>query len=310
MWKPFSLTYLLLVLLVSAKVTKDLYAMFDMSRSSFDKEAMRKKMKKILLKYHPDKNKAPDAQEKLLEFREAFEILEDDQKRAVYDRAGYEAAKNHGEGGGHGGHGHGGFGGFDPNDIFEKFFGGGRGGGFGGHHHQQQRRTPDSRVELRVSLEDAFQGRSHRVQFPRTKLCRKCKGVGAANPKDVTSCNSCAGTGSKTFYRQFGPGMVQQVRAQCDSCGGKGKTFKSKCPSCHGNKVERVNEELDIKIEPGAMDGHTIKFPKSADEAPGHETGDLFIVLGIEPNAQFRRDGANLYTKMNISLKEVIFASK
>lgn len=294
------MTFLFLLLLVSAK--KDLYQMFDMTRSSFDKDALKKKMKKILLKYHPDKNKEPGAQEKLLEYKEAYDILEDDRKRAIYDQAGYEAAKNHGEGGGASGHS--GFGGFDPNDLFEKFFG--RGFGSGGGHHHQQRRTPDSRLELQISLEDAYQGHSHHVQFPRTKLCRKCKGVGAANPKDVTSCSSCAGTGSKTFYRQFGPGMVQQVRTVCDACGGKGKTFKSKCPTCQGSKVERINEELNIKIDPGVLDGHTIKFPKNADEAPDHETGDLYVVLAIEPHSQFRRDGANLYTKLSISLKEVL----
>lgn len=296
----FFLTYLITV--ISAK---DLYQLFDMTRSSFDKEQLKKRMKKILLKYHPDKNKDPGAQEKLLEYKEAYDILEDDQKRAVYDQGGFEAAKSHGEGGpgaGAGAGGFAGFGGFDANDLFERFFGG-RGFAHGGH--QQQRRTSDSRLELRISLEDAFQGRTHHVQYPRTKLCQKCKGVGAANPKDVSACSSCAGTGSKTFYRQFGPGMVQQVRTTCDACGGKGRTFKSKCPSCHGNKLERVNEDLEIRIEPGVPDGHTIKFPKQADEAPEHTTGDLYLLLTIDPHPHFRRDGANLYTKLTISLREV-----
>ena len=265
-------------------------------------------MKKYTFEYHPDKNKDKNAQATLLKYKEYFDILEDDSKRTIYDKYGLEEAKKAGKegypggGGGGAGGGFGGFGGFE--DIFEKFFGGGGGGG-GGRQHRQVRRTPDSQVKIQVSLKDAFMGGIHHFQLPRTILCKKCKGVGANDPRDVATCSGCQGTGAKTYYRQFGPGMVQQVRTVCDQCQGKGKTFKSKCSSCKGNKVERITETLEIKIDPGISDGTTVKYSDKADESPEHETGDLFVTIGVDTHPQFRRDGANLYTKVTISLEEV-----
>jgi DnaJ-class molecular chaperone len=289
------------VVAMFVRAAKDLYGMFDMKRTSFNKDLLNKRMKKLVLKYHPDKNKSPDASQRLLEYREAFEILEDDQKRAIYDAHGYEAAKNAGQGQPPPGHGAGGFGGFDASDLFERFFG----GGARGHHRPATPRTPDANLELHISLEDAYKGRKHRLQLPRTVLCKHCKGLGAQSPKDVQECSACHGSGMRTFYRQFGPGMVQQVRAACETCQGRGRTFKTKCHTCHGNKVERITQDLDLTIDPGVLDGTSVKFPKLADEAPEHDTGDLFVVLKVDPHARFRRDGANLHTKLTISLKEV-----
>jgi DnaJ-class molecular chaperone len=299
-------------LTVFSKTTPDndfLYKEFGMTHDNFSKSQLKKQMNAYTKKFHPDKNKDKDTVAQWHKYQEYFEILNDDKKRAEYDRLGYEnykaaSAGGGGGGGGYGG-GHGGFGGFGGGgfeDIFEKFFGG---GGRGQQHRQPVPRTSDLQYKVQITLKDAFLGELKHFPVTRTILCKKCKGTGADNPSEVSTCPGCRGTGAKTYIRQFGPGMVQQVRTVCDQCSGRGKTFKTECTSCRGRKVERIKEVLDLKLDPGLSDGTQVKYSGKADEEPDKETGDLIVTIGIEEDKVFRRDGANLYTKITISLEEV-----
>ena len=84
-------------------------------------EEIKKAYRKLARKYHPDVNKAADAETKFKEVKEAYDVLSDDGKRSTYDQYGHVDPNQGGFGGG-GDFGGGGFG-----DIFDMFFGGGGG---------------------------------------------------------------------------------------------------------------------------------------------------------------------------------------
>lgn len=159
-------------------------------------EQLKKAYRKLALKYHPDKN--PEGGEKFKEISFAYEVLSDDNKKAIYDRGGEQALK---EGGGGPSH--------DPFDIFQMFFG----GGGGGRHHQRPR-GKDKIHKLQVTLENLYNGQERQLAINRDRVCTACNGRGCKAGCEMT-CRDCKGRGIIIQMHQIGPGMVQQVQRHC-----------------------------------------------------------------------------------------------
>ncbi len=103
----------------------DAYELLGVPRDADDTQ-IKKAFRKLARELHPDVNKEPDAEDRFKEVAEAYEILSDPERRATYDRYGYEGLR----GGGYAPTDFGSFGGLS--DILDAFFGGGGGGGFFG----------------------------------------------------------------------------------------------------------------------------------------------------------------------------------
>lgn len=72
---------------------RDYYEILGVPRDA-DKQDIKKAFRKLAFKYHPDKNKAPDAKEKFEEIGEAYAVLSDPKKRAAYDRSGFDGVSH------------------------------------------------------------------------------------------------------------------------------------------------------------------------------------------------------------------------
>jgi DnaJ-class molecular chaperone len=142
---------------------------------------------------------------------------------------------------------------------------------------------------------------AHRKQI----LCTKCRGTGAKDPNDVKTCPDCGGKGIKVETKKVGPGFIQQMQTTCNVCGGKGTTVTTKCPHCHGTKIEIGEEQLVMVIERGMPDQHKIRFEQEADEAPDTVPGDLYFTIVTLEHDRFSRKGNDLYLKEKITLLEV-----
>jgi len=270
-----------------------LYDTLGVSPSAQPNE-IKKAYRKLALKLHPDKNPGADAEKKFKEVSAAYEILQDEQKRETYDRYGLEGLK---EGRGSGG---------DPSDIFSMFFGGGSPFGHGHGRSRGPKRGQDIGHELRVTLEDLYNGKTKKLSIQRTVICKKCDGKGGqGNP---TKCPHCKGTGMQVRIQRMGP-MIQQVQSACGECRGEGETWssKDKCTgTCKGKKVHKEKQILEVHIDKGMTDGHRIPFRGMADEEPGVETGDIIMVLRTADHEVFERKGNDLVMKMKISLSEAL----
>jgi len=258
-----------------------------------DANTIKKAYRKMALKFHPDKNPGEEAERKFKEISAAYEVLSDDDKRQTYDRFGLEGLKE-GRGGG----------GFGGDDLFSMFFGGGSPFGGGGHRgHHGPRRGQDVGHELRVTLEDLYNGKTKKLAIQRQVICKKCAGKGGTGAP--VKCPACRGSGVQVRIQRMGP-MVQQIQSQCRECGGEGETWsaKDKCPDCKGKKVGREKEILEVHIDKGMQNGQKIPFRGMADEEPGIEAGDVIIILREAEHDVFQRKGNELVMKMKISLNE------
>ncbi|GJN21745.1 hypothetical protein PR202_gb09257 [Eleusine coracana subsp. coracana] len=200
---------------------------------------------------------------KYYEFKElsqAYEVLNDPEKREIYDQYGEDALKE-GMGGGSSSDFH------SPFDIFEQLFQGGGGFGGGSSRGRRQKRGDDVVHTMKVSLEDLYNGTTKKLSLSRNALCKKCKGKESKSGAAGT-CHGCRGAGMRTITRQIGLGMIQWMNTICPECEGSGEMIsdKDKCPSCKGSKVTQ-EKVLEVHIEKGMQHGQKIVFQGEADEA-------------------------------------------
>ncbi|PON85568.1 Terminal organelle assembly protein [Trema orientale] len=186
------------------------YEVLGVSKNATPEE-LKKAYKKAAIKNHPDKGGDP---EKFKELAQAYEVLNDPEKREIYDQYGEDGLK---DGTGVGGSSH------NPFDIFESFFGRGGGGAFGGGFGSRGRRQQGEDVvhTLKVSLEDLYNGAAKKLSLSRNVLCSKCKGKGSKSGT-AGKCYGCHGTGMRVTTRQIGLGMIQQMQHVCPDCRGSG----------------------------------------------------------------------------------------
>ncbi|CAL5381343.1 unnamed protein product [Camellia sinensis] len=269
------------------------YEILGVSKSA-NQDELKKAYRKAAIKNHPDKGGDP---EKFKELAQAFEVLNDPEKREIYDQYGEDALKE----------GMGAAGASDnPFDILEQLFGGGAFGG-GSSSRGRKKQGEDVMHSLKVSLEDLYNGTSKKLSLSRNRLCLKCKGKGS---KSDTSgrCYGCHGTGMKVSKRQIAPGMIQQMQHVCPECRGSGEVIseRDRCPQCKGNKVTQEKKVLEVHVEKGMQNSQKIVFKGEADEAPDTVTGDIVFVLHQKEHPKFKRKFDDLYVEHSLSLTEAL----
>ncbi|MQS51527.1 molecular chaperone DnaJ [Companilactobacillus mishanensis] len=254
-------------------------------------------------KYHPDINKAPDAEAKFKEINDAYETLKDPQKRAQYDQfgsAGMDGAGGQGFGGfGGAGAGGQGFGGFE--DIFSQFFGG---GGAQRQNPNAPRQGSDLQYRMDLTFEEGVFGKETNISYNRDEKCATCGGNGAKPGTEPITCNKCHGTGYMEVDRQTPLGRMR-TRVVCDVCGGTGKEIKEKCETCHGKGKVNEKHTLKVTVPAGVEDGQQMRLDGQGEVGDnGGPYGDLYIVFRVKASREFTRDGSTIYTSVNISFPQ------
>lgn len=288
---------------------RDYYEVLGVQKGVSDEE-LKKAYRAMVKKYHPDLHPDDkDAEAKMKEVNEAYDILSDKDKRAKYDQFGFAgvdpsyAAGN--GGGGFGGFSGGGFsgdfGGFgDIGDIFDSFFG----GGFGGQTRQNPnapRKGQDVKTGVQISFLEACKGTGVDIRVNRLERCPDCSGTGARPGTGIDTCPDCRGTGTVRISQRTPLGVFQTTKT-CERCGGKGKVIKEPCPTCSGQGRIRKVLQKNVKIPQGIDDGQTLRITGEGDcGTNGGQSGDLIIRVSVRPDEVFEREGFDIYTEVPIS---------
>jgi len=292
---------------------RDYYEVLGVARDA-DAKTIKNAFRKLALKYHPDKNKAPDAEERFKEIAEAYAILSDPKKREKYDAGGFEgvagfSAEDL-------------FGGIDFGDIFgDMGFGfdfGHRGGSIFDrffHHQREPARGRDLEVQVMVSLDVINDGGEESVRLGHPMECDVCHGSGAAAGTSPQKCQACGGSGQKVISRKEtkdkGSVMFQQITI-CPVCHGKGSIIEKPCERCHGSGQVEKEESLKVKIPRGAEEGMALRIAGHGLPAtsPGLPPGDLFVIIRTAPDARFQRLGADLWRTETISVADAVLGTR
>lgn len=253
-------------------------------------DEIKKAFRRQAMVHHPDKGGDPD---KFRDLQSAYEVLSNEEKKALYDEGGEEAVEN-GHAGGAGGMG----------DIFDLFGGGGRRRG-----PPPKQRGEDVLFPLSLSLEEMFSGCTKKLRLTRSALCTGCKGAGGSS---VVTCTGCKGAGQRMVTRSIGPGMITQQTVICPSCKGEGKTVPpaAKCKPCDGVGTVKEQKTVEVPVPRGCVSGSTHIFPGGADEAPNTVTGDIVVQFQAKDHSVFKRQADHLFAKLDISLLEALVGFK
>ena len=276
----------------------DFYEILGVDKNA-TKDEIKSAFRKKARQYHPDVNKAPDAEAKFKELGKAYETLMDDNKRATYDRYGEDGLRDAGFN--TSGPFDGGFG--DLNDIFESFF-----GGFGFSERATNPNSPqngaDLRLNLQVEFEEAVFGVKKEVKISHLETCDECNGTGAQSGTKPETCSTCGGTGRVQQVAQTPLGSFRQITT-CPKCNGTGKINANPCKKCKGDGRLEVERKLTINIPAGVDNGSRIGLAQEGNCGKnGGRTGDLIVVIYVKEHEKFKRDGVDIYSTVDISFPQ------
>ncbi|WP_054024205.1 molecular chaperone DnaJ [Bacillus sp. FJAT-28004] len=270
---------------------RDYYEVLGVGKDA-SADDIKKSYRQLARQYHPDVNKAADAETKFKEVKEAYDVLSDDGKRSTYDRFGH-VDPNQGMGGGGGGADFGG--GFG--DIFDMFFG----GGGGRRDPNAPQRGNDLQYTMTVEFKEAVFGKETEITIPRTETCDTCHGDGAKPGTKPESCSVCKGSGQQEVVQNTPFGRMVNRRA-CTNCSGTGRVIKEKCTTCHGAGKVKRQRKINIRIPAGVDDGAQIRMSGEGEGGlRGGPAGDLYIVIRVKSHEFFEREGDDIYCEVPLT---------
>ncbi len=295
---------------------RDYYEVLGVGKTA-SQEEIKKAYRKVAMQFHPDRNPGDKAsEEKFKEAAEAYEVLNDADKKSQYDRFGHNAF-----GPGRGGGGFSGGAGMNMDDIFSQFGdifgddafgsffgGGGKRGGAGSRGRGT--RGSNLRVKLKMNFEEVAKGANKTIKVKKHIKCNTCEGSGAKDKNSVQTCSTCSGSGQVRRVQNTFLGQMQTVTT-CPNCNGEGSTVTSKCGSCKGEGRVYGEETVTIDIPAGVQEGMQLSINGKGNAGErGGSPGDLIVLIEEEAHPQLHRDGLNVAFDLYISFPDAVFGTQ
>lgn len=287
---------------------RDYYEVLDVPKTA-TKEEIKDSYRKLALKYHPDRNKTSEAEEKFKEISEAYAVLSDEEKRRQYDQLGHagfdqrytredifrgadfeSVFRDLGFG-------------FGFRDLFSSFFG-------GRDFSESVNIGQDIAYDLEISLGEAAKGTEKETIIPRTENCDVCNGTGASPGTQPKTCTRCNGIGKVQNVRKNSFTMFVQV-IPCPTCRGRGKIIESLCRKCRGTGLIERERTITVKIPPGIDEGYQLRLQGEGEtSAGGGQPGDLYVNIHVTPHPYFKRQEDDLLYNLTIGFPQAALGTE
>jgi molecular chaperone DnaJ len=290
-------------------MAKDYYAQLGVKRDASGEE-IKKAYRRNARKYHPDINSGKKAsEERFKKIQEAYSVLSDPEQRETYDKYGSSGAPG-GFGGSRSGPGfqgvhskgssaRGAFGNFG--EIFSDFFGEG-----GPSRRRHKERGEDLELRIEVAFLDAVGGTSRRINFHRKQRCTACARFRSRNQPKQEICLSCNGSGQVRQKRE-----AKTIVTTCGACKGDGKIKHARCSRCNDSNLEVISEAISVKVPAGVDTGSRIRIPGKGNSGfNGLTSGDLYLIVEVEPHSFFERQGKNILCQIPVTLTEALLGAR
>lgn len=289
--------------------TRDYYEVLSVERQASGDE-IKRAYRRMAMKYHPDRNpNDKDAEAKFKECAEAYEVLSNVERRAIYDKYGHAGLRST--------PGHD-FRSMNVEDIFSMFneifsgLGGATPGA--GRRRGGMPRGYDLETEVEITLEDVLNGAERDVEFKRLDVCQACDGSGAKPGSSPTTCTTCGGVGQVI---QTGLGGMFRMQTTCPHCRGRGTVIVDKCSDCRGAGRVSVKRKLSVKLPRGIHDGQAVRIGGEGEPPPPELSpsgkgmrGDLHVVVRVRPHSRFERDGDDLLLVAPIAFTQLALGAQ
>lgn len=263
-------------------MNKDYYKILEVERNATEND-IKKSYRRLSKQYHPDLNpNNKEAEEKFKDIAEAYSILSDKEKKTNYDRFGTADGKTNP------------FGGMDMNDMFSSFFG----------NQNRRRKGSDIRVNVKVSLEEIFEGTHKKIKYRKSNKCNTCNNTGG----ESNQCNVCGGTGMVTQIQNTPFGRMSNATT-CPNCSGSGEIIIKKCETCFGVGTNTGEVEFEFDIPKGIMDGESFKVNGMGNSIRKGMDGDLILNIVEVPHEKYRRVGNDIHQRINLSYKDLVIGN-
>ncbi|GHS89011.1 chaperone protein DnaJ [Campylobacterota bacterium] len=252
----------------------DYYEVLEIERNATSDE-IKRAFRKAAVKYHPDKNhNNPEAEARFKQINEAYQVLSDEGKRAIYDRHG-KAGLN-GAGGGDFSDVFG-----DFADIFDSFFGGGR-------SRSRSREALDVGAQIELSFMEAVFGCKKTIKYRYLKPCESCGGAGGSKKP----CDYCGGRGQ--VYQRQGFMTFSQT---CPKCAGAGAIVENACKTCGGKGAIAIDDSVEIAVPEGVDHGQRLRVGGRGNMGKNGARGDLYVSIAVQEDPVFVRNESNIYVE-------------
>ncbi len=275
---------------------RDYYEVLGVGKSASEEE-IKKAYRRLAMQYHPDRNPDnPEAEQKFKEAAEAYDVLRDAEKRGRYDRFGHAGVQGGGAGG---------FGSTEDvfshfSDIFGDLF------GFAGGGRNRPMVGSDLRYNLNISFMQAARGDEITLKLPKRVVCPECNGSCAAPGTTAETCMHCGGSGQVRRAQGF-----FQISTPCPVCRGEGKIIAKPCPRCTGQGIIAETRELSVRVPAGVDTGTRLRVRNEGEPGiNGGPPGDLYVVITVEQDKTFHRQGQDLIYTQKISFVQAILGCR
>ncbi len=288
--------------------TRDYYDILGVLNGA-SAEQVKRAYRRLAMKNHPDRNPGdPEAVRRFKESAEAYEVLSDPERRAIYDRYGHAGLRSRP------GHDFSSMHAEDIFSMFEDIFG----GAMGARSRRRQRggvpRGYDLETEVEVTLGEVLSGTSREVEFKRLDVCQTCAGDGTKPGTTRTACSGCGGSGQ---VAQTGFGGMFRMVTTCRQCGGRGTVIVEKCPDCRAQGRVSIKRKLEVKIPAGIRDRQAVRIAGEGEPPPPELSaggqgirGDLHVVVRVRSHDRFERDADHLLMVVPVAFTQVALGAE